>query len=95
MFSWHIILVEFTLKVFFVGEDAVDTGGPLREFWRLIMQELSFQFCIGNDKNKVLVHSVPALQVRVLPGIIIILYTLLHLHRMVTSKLLVRMWRCL
>ena len=49
----------------FIGEPAVDTGGPSREFWRLLMLEVNNTFCVGGDEAKVFVRDVPAIQVAI------------------------------
>ena len=51
------------LQVQFVEEEAVDTGGPSREFWRLIVQEVVRQYCVGEPGISLFVKNVPALQV--------------------------------
>lgn len=51
------------IKVCFVGEPAIDTGGPTREFWRLLNNGFQEKFCIGSEGKKVFDHNVPALEV--------------------------------
>lgn len=51
------------LQVCFVGEPAIDTGGPSREFWSLLVRTVSANLCIGVDGKKTFLHDVPALQV--------------------------------
>ena len=46
-----------------MGEPAVDTGGPGREFWRLLMKGIESKFRSGEEGRKVFIHNVPALQV--------------------------------
>ena len=46
-----------------MGEEAVDTGGPSREFWRLIMYEIKDKFCRGKEGCMVFDRNTPALQV--------------------------------
>ena len=52
------------LSVVFIGEPAIDEGGPLREFFRLLMLEIendSSLFC-GAEGNKAPMHNLIALQ---------------------------------
>ena len=49
--------------VTFLGEEAVDEGGPLREYLRLLMFDLANNmglFC-GPENNRTAMHNVPAL----------------------------------
>ena len=39
-------------QIDFVGEAAVDTGGPLREFWRLLGIEISLKFFVRYDEQR-------------------------------------------
>ena len=48
----------------FIGEVGVDTGGPSREFFRLLMMVVDEKYYCGNDGTKVFVHDVPAIQVK-------------------------------
>lgn len=41
----------------------MDTGGPSREFWRLIMYAIKEKFCHGKEGQMVFVRNTPALQV--------------------------------
>ncbi len=54
------------IQVCFVGEPAIDTGGPTREFWRLLISAFQNSYCIGDEGRKVLDHNVPALEVYIL-----------------------------
>ena len=48
----------------FVGEPAIDTGGPSQEFWRLLEnEEFQEKYCLGSEGKKVFDHNVPALEV--------------------------------
>ena len=49
----------------FVGEGAIDHGGPRRELFRLFALKASDQYFIGNDGNKFFCNDVIALQVNV------------------------------
>ncbi len=49
----------------FVGEEAVDTGGPSRGFWRLVMKDVCHKYCHGDERRMVFARNVPTLQVRV------------------------------
>eukprot|EP00118_Oscarella_pearsei_P023120 m.272869 g.272869 ORF g.272869 m.272869 type:complete len:225 (+) comp40568_c0_seq10:1915-2589(+) len=40
------------MKIDFVGESAIDTGGPSREFWRLLGKEISEKMFIGVDPQR-------------------------------------------
>lgn len=53
------------LKVHFVGEEGIDTGGPSREFWRLFVKEVVDLYCIGEPGKCLFIKNVPALQVSV------------------------------
>ncbi len=57
MFHWH-------LRVTFVGEPAVDAGGPCREFLRLLIREIfsSNHFFEGEDDTRIPCHNMRALQ---------------------------------
>ena len=35
----------------FVGEEAVDAGGPSREYWQLIVQAVGSEYCCGMEGN--------------------------------------------
>lgn len=50
-------------QVQFVDEEAVDTGGPSREFWRLFGLGVMKQYCIGEEGICLFVKNVPALEV--------------------------------
>ena len=50
-------------QVCFVGECAVDTGGPAREFWRLLMFGMEQNYCRSGDDGCFFDRNVPALQV--------------------------------
>ena len=51
------------IKVSFVGEEAVDTGGPSREYWRIIMHDIKQKYCHGQDGKLVFNRNILALQV--------------------------------
>lgn len=52
-----------TIKVTFLGEPAIDDGGPRREYLRLLMKALSEQSLLtGPPLCKVLVHNTLAIQ---------------------------------
>jgi hypothetical protein len=50
------------LKVQFVGEPAVDEGGPRREFFGLIDRTVSYALLIGENGKKTCIHNVMALR---------------------------------
>ena len=47
----------------FVGEGAIDQGGPRREFFRLLAEEIGSRCMIGKDGHKFWLADVGALQV--------------------------------
>ena len=47
----------------FAGEDANDTGGPSREFWRLFVREVCEEYFAGVDGKLTLLRNIPALEV--------------------------------
>lgn len=53
------------VQVNFVGEEAVDTRGPSREFWRLFVHAIKQKYCRGDLKEGRMVfdRNTPALQV--------------------------------
>ena len=54
------IPVSKHLRVTFLGEPAVDAGGPLREFFRLLLREISnnnMLFC-GEETARVPIHNI-------------------------------------
>ncbi len=57
-------------QVTFVGEGAVDSGGPRREFFRLLASEASNTLFIGNVTAKFFVMNAQALQVSTLTCIL-------------------------
>lgn len=52
------------LHVTFVGEQAVDAGGPLREFFSLVMKEIALNNSLfaGDDTSRVPVPNITALE---------------------------------
>ena len=54
------------LRVRFVGEPGIDTGGPMREFLHLLVSAIaSGSLFVGEDTRKVPVHSVVELEKRI------------------------------
>ena len=52
------------IQVNFIGEPAVDAGGPSREFFQLFLQELARNLMIScPNGSKIFDHNVPSLQV--------------------------------
>ena len=47
----------------FIGEDALDQGGPRREFWRLLRDEIKAKMCAGDNDRLSLEHDIVGLQV--------------------------------
>ena len=47
-------------------EEAADTGGPTREFWRLITEGIREKFCTGEEGKMAFERNTPALQVNML-----------------------------
>lgn len=52
-------------QVCFVGEEAIDTGGPSQEYWRLLVEEVRNKYCCGNERC-VFDRNTPALMVHIL-----------------------------
>ncbi|XP_065917601.1 uncharacterized protein [Dysidea avara] len=52
------------INVTFVGEPAVDTGGPSREFWYLLVKGIAAQYCRGIDGKLTFERDIQALQLR-------------------------------
>ena len=46
-----------------MGEEALDQGGPKREYWRLLAIDIMTKICIGSDDRLTLEHDVLGLQV--------------------------------
>ena len=51
------------VQVQFIAEEAIDAGGPSREFWRLFVRETMQQYCVGEPGVSLFDKNVPALQV--------------------------------
>ena len=47
----------------FVGESAIDTGGPRREFWELLISQGVKEFCIGDNNMNTFAQNTAAVQV--------------------------------
>ncbi len=61
-FSKHSFDVRKKITVRFVGEQSVDDGGPQREYFHLLIQEIFKTSCFaGYPENVVLLHNVEAL----------------------------------
>ena len=60
-----ILLPHMHLKVRFIGEGAVDYGGPRREFFRLLALKAGDEFFEGPPTKKFFALNVPAIQVSV------------------------------
>lgn len=56
-------MLIISLKVSFVGEEAVDTGGPSREFWRILMYTIVGNYCCGDEGKRVFTQNTNALRV--------------------------------
>ncbi len=54
------------LKVTFVGEPAVDSGGPMREYLHLLMSSIALNNCFfcGEDSRRIPAHNVMELEKR-------------------------------
>lgn len=52
----------------FTTEEAVDTGGPTREFFRLFVNDVCKCYCIGEAGKCLFMKNVPALQVCIIKG---------------------------
>ena len=59
------LLFHCSTQVQFVGKEAVDTGGPTREFWRLFIQEVVRHYCVGDSGMCLFAKNIPALEVSV------------------------------
>lgn len=46
-----------------MSEEGIDTGGPSREFWRLVCADVAKLYCIGEPGKCIFMKNVPALQV--------------------------------
>lgn len=46
-----------------MGESGLDTGGPSREFWRLLMTAFKTEYCYSAEGGCFLCKNVPAMQV--------------------------------
>ncbi len=68
-----------------VGEGAVDSGGPRREFFRLLASQVSNTLFIGNVKARFFVMNAQALQVCDHPYFIC-MYTVLSAYRVELTK---------
>ena len=55
------------IRIRFIGEPAVDAGGPLREFFRLLMLAIFTNPSLfeGEDDSKVAAHNMAALEAQV------------------------------
>ena len=56
-----------TIRVVFLGEPAIDIGGPLREYFALLMKEIVGNNSLfnGPDDNRGLVHSMITIESKV------------------------------
>jgi hypothetical protein len=50
------------LKVKFVGESGIDTGGPRRVFWELLISTCIKEYCVGEGNEVTFVQNTAALQ---------------------------------
>lgn len=46
-----------------MAEVSVDTGGPSREFWRMLVEEIARHYCMGDPGRTLFVKNIPALHV--------------------------------
>ena len=44
-----------------MAEEAIDTGGPTREFWRLLVEEVVKEYCVRDPGMSNFTKNVPAL----------------------------------
>ena len=67
-FSKPTFNVSKTLKVIFMGESAVDDGGPRREFFQLLLKDAftSSGLFIGWPHHTIPLHHVEAVAIQVL-----------------------------
>lgn len=54
------VLIFLFAQINFVGEGAIDHGGPRREFFRLFAQKVEEDFFQGSDGNKYFVQNIAA-----------------------------------
>ena len=62
------------MEVIFLGESAIDEGGPKREFFRLLMRSIEASGLIldGAPGHRVLRHNVIAFKVRIMINLYIL-----------------------
>ena len=56
--AFTYIIIILCVQVKFIGEEAVDQGGPKREYWRLLAIDIVTKLCIGSDDRLTLEHDV-------------------------------------
>ena len=66
MFARPSFDAQKQIHVSFVGEEAVDVGGPRREYWRLLMKSIANSSALfdGPEECKVIAHNFTAQQQR-------------------------------
>jgi hypothetical protein len=52
------------IHIVFIGEEAQDAGGPLREYFRLLWRDIAGDGCLfaGSEEGRVLTHNMMSLQ---------------------------------
>ena len=64
MYNYILYLtIILCVQVQFIGEEALDQGGPKREYWRLLAIDIMTKLCIGSDQRLTFEHDVLGLQV--------------------------------
>lgn len=71
VYNIYNLLIIIILKVHFVREEAVDLGGPARDYWGLIARNISNDYCCGKEGNLFFDVNTPALQVKMSNSIIL------------------------
>jgi len=68
------------VQVCFVGEPAINTGGPSQEFWSLLLKSINDDLRIGEEGNKVFAHDVSSPQAYLYNALAHNMHTLCKLH---------------
>ena len=64
MYNYILYLtIILCVQVQFIGEEALDQGGPKREYWRLLAIDIMAKLCTGSDQRLTFEHDVLGLQV--------------------------------
>ena len=63
MYNDILYLIILCVQVQFIGEEALDQGGPKKEYWRLLAIDIMTKLCTGSDQRLTFEHDVLGLQV--------------------------------